>query len=209
MNKKRLNTFVVACLYFICIFGFTKALRKPIYSYGKYRNNEKEWTLKHVFNSTAIFCHTILFRKYPSEEQKAPWIAKPDISERSENPAITWIGHSTFLIQVGNLNILTDPVYGDLQPLLYPRILPEGVPFDDLPPIDAILISHNHRDHLDKKTLLKLLLLGHSKISYHFISFPLRNILNPRTLIFQRNCWTRQPNKVLYNTFALIFRKTR
>jgi N-acyl-phosphatidylethanolamine-hydrolysing phospholipase D len=73
---------------------------------------------------------------------------------------LTWIGHASFLIQVGGLNLLTDPVFSDRVspvPFIGPkRKAPPGIPFDDLPRIDAVLISHNHYDHLDKPTIKKL-----------------------------------------------------
>jgi N-acyl-phosphatidylethanolamine-hydrolysing phospholipase D len=72
---------------------------------------------------------------------------------------ITWIGHSTFLIQVEGINILTDPIFNSKSSPLgigFERKSPPGVPFDRLPPIQAVLISHNHYDHLDLYTVKKL-----------------------------------------------------
>ncbi len=67
--------------------------------------------------------------------------------------AITWVGHSTFLLQVNGLNILTDPVWSErCAPVQWAgprRRVPPGVPFDDLPPIDVVLQSHDHYDHFD------------------------------------------------------------
>jgi L-ascorbate metabolism protein UlaG (beta-lactamase superfamily) len=59
------------------------------------------------------------------------------------------------LIQIGNLNIITDPIFGDAS-FFYPRILPPGIILEDLPKIDVVLLSHNHRDHMDAKSLLAL-----------------------------------------------------
>jgi N-acyl-phosphatidylethanolamine-hydrolysing phospholipase D len=73
----------------------------------------------------------------------------------------TWIGHTTALLQVGGLNILTDPIWSDrASPLTFAgpkRISPPGVPFDDLPIVDAVIISHNHYDHLDRNTVQRLI----------------------------------------------------
>ena len=73
---------------------------------------------------------------------------------------ITWIGHSTFLIQVEGINILTDPIFnGSSSPFIGigpKRHSPPGIPFDRLPLIDAVLQSHNHYDHLDLYTVKKL-----------------------------------------------------
>ena len=69
----------------------------------------------------------------------------------------TWIGHSTFLLQIGGLNLLTDPHFGQrASPVGFAgpeRFLPPGLPLDALPPIDAVLLSHDHYDHLDDGTV--------------------------------------------------------
>ena len=75
--------------------------------------------------------------------------------------SITFVNHATFLIQVDGLNILTDPVYSErVSPFRWAgpkRVHAPGIALEDLPPIDAILISHNHYDHLDEDTLRTLL----------------------------------------------------
>jgi N-acyl-phosphatidylethanolamine-hydrolysing phospholipase D len=72
---------------------------------------------------------------------------------------VTWIGHSTFLIQHQGVNILTDPIFGDCQPIPVKhlrRVTPPGIRFEDLPPIHHVLISHSHYDHLDLPTVRAL-----------------------------------------------------
>jgi L-ascorbate metabolism protein UlaG (beta-lactamase superfamily) len=68
---------------------------------------------------------------------------------------VTWIGHSTFLIQTNGLNILTDPVWSNKVKVV-PRLTEPGMSINDLPPIDIVLISHGHYDHLDFPTLRQL-----------------------------------------------------
>ena len=72
----------------------------------------------------------------------------------------TWVGHSTFLLQVGGLNVLTDPVWGErASPVSFAgpkRWTPPGLDFDALPPIDVVLVSHDHYDHLDAPTVRRL-----------------------------------------------------
>ena len=70
---------------------------------------------------------------------------------------VTFIGHSTFLIQTAAGNILTDPMYsqraGPLNLFGPRRVRQPAVLFDDLPPISTVLLSHNHYDHCDLRTL--------------------------------------------------------
>ncbi|NUR90118.1 MAG: MBL fold metallo-hydrolase [Nonomuraea sp.] len=69
---------------------------------------------------------------------------------------VTWVGHSTFVLQVGGLTILTDPVWSRRIPGVRQRLTPPGVAWSDLPRIDAVVISHNHYDHLDAPTIRRL-----------------------------------------------------
>jgi L-ascorbate metabolism protein UlaG (beta-lactamase superfamily) len=73
---------------------------------------------------------------------------------------VTFVGHSTFLIQTPAGNILTDPMYSERAGpwnLLGPRrVRPPAVTLDDLPPVSIVLLSHGHYDHLDLRTLRTL-----------------------------------------------------
>ncbi|KAL2610392.1 hypothetical protein R1flu_028965 [Riccia fluitans] len=72
----------------------------------------------------------------------------------------TWVGHATFLVQFDGLNVLTDPVWSDRcspSQLFGPkRFVPVPFPLKDLPPVHAVIISHNHYDHLDERTVKEL-----------------------------------------------------
>lgn len=85
--------------------------------------------------------------------------AKPEPRVDGERMVATWVGHASVLIQTQGLNILTDPVWSDQAGPLGTgprRVAVPGIAFDDLPPIDLVLVSHNHYDHLDKPTLKRL-----------------------------------------------------
>ncbi|HEX6498125.1 MAG TPA: MBL fold metallo-hydrolase [Micromonosporaceae bacterium] len=69
---------------------------------------------------------------------------------------VTWIGHATFVVRIGGLTILTDPVWSRRIPGVRPRLTPPGVPLDGIGRIDAVVISHNHYDHLDAPTIRRL-----------------------------------------------------
>ncbi len=73
---------------------------------------------------------------------------------------ITWIGHSSFLLQLHGINVLTDPVFGDrASPVSFAgprRLAPPGIALDALPPIDLVLQSHDHYDHFDDASVRAL-----------------------------------------------------
>ena len=82
------------------------------------------------------------------------------IPVRSTEPAISWIGHSSFLIQCDDINILTDPIWSDrASPVRFAgprRLVQPGIGFDRLPQIDITLLSHDHYDHFDDATIRRL-----------------------------------------------------
>lgn len=83
---------------------------------------------------------------------------KPDA--RVKGLRVTMIGQASVLIQAAGANILTDPVWSErASPFRFAgpkRVTAPGVTFDDLPPIDVVLLSHSHYDHLDVATLRRL-----------------------------------------------------
>jgi L-ascorbate metabolism protein UlaG (beta-lactamase superfamily) len=78
----------------------------------------------------------------------------------SANAVVTFIGHATFLIQTGTGNVLTDPMFSERAGpfnLFGPRrVRPPAIAFDALPSIAVVLLSHNHYDHCDLRTLRML-----------------------------------------------------
>ncbi|MEU8887978.1 MBL fold metallo-hydrolase [Streptomyces sp. NPDC048442] len=70
--------------------------------------------------------------------------------------AVTWAGHASWVVRVGGLTVLTDPVWSRKILGTPARVTPVGVRWADLPPVDAVVISHNHYDHLDAPTLKRL-----------------------------------------------------
>lgn len=106
--------------------------------------------------------------KWLLNRDKGPWPEQPDayVGNRpatrieGDSLVLTFVNHSTFLIQTNGLNILTDPVWsrrvGPASWLGIKRKRPPGLRFEELPPIDVVLLSHNHYDHLDLRTIRKL-----------------------------------------------------
>ncbi len=82
------------------------------------------------------------------------------VTGRPRQPAahqigVTYVGHATTLVQLGPVNLLTDPVYSS-RLLLPKRLVEPGVAMAHLPPLDLVLVSHGHMDHLDVPTHRRL-----------------------------------------------------
>ncbi|MFS0862727.1 MBL fold metallo-hydrolase [Fredinandcohnia sp. 179-A 10B2 NHS] len=77
------------------------------------------------------------------------------VYQNRECSSITWIGHSTFLLQVNGINIVTDPVWAKRMGF-QKRLTEPGIPIEELPEIDVVLISHGHYDHLDFGSIKRL-----------------------------------------------------
>lgn len=82
------------------------------------------------------------------------------LSHNRDQKTVTWIGHATLLVQIGGYNILSDPHFSErASPVQWAgpqRVAPLGLALEDLPPIDLVVISHDHYDSLDEQTIKKL-----------------------------------------------------
>src|SRR3712207_8559708 len=78
---------------------------------------------------------------------------RPSTSLHSMDVGVTWVGHATYVVQLGGKVILTDPVWSRRIPGTPARVTPPGLPWEALPRIDAVVIRHNHYDHLDAPTI--------------------------------------------------------
>lgn len=91
----------------------------------------------------------------PVHSPLATWARPVDTGLRA-----TWLGHSTVLLEIDGLRVLTDPVWGErASPYAFAgpkRFHPVPVTLAQLPPLDAVILSHDHYDHLDYPTILRL-----------------------------------------------------
>ena len=87
--------------------------------------------------------------------RQAPVKEIDKLKKNRTEASVTWIGHSTFLIQMDGLNMLTDPVWASRMGL-GKRLTEPGISLNDLPEIDVVFLSHGHYDHLDFPTIKKL-----------------------------------------------------
>ena len=111
-----------------------------------------------------------MFNRPKSDWKWRPNTHHPDIAERVSGTelVITYINHASVLIQTEGLNIITDPIWAKrASPFSFmgpKRYRPAGIAFDKLPPIDVVLLSHNHYDHLHLATLRRLVRRHNSRI---------------------------------------------
>ncbi|MGW1816064.1 MBL fold metallo-hydrolase [Streptomyces sp. NPDC002125] len=87
---------------------------------------------------------------------RLPYAPRPLPRVDTDTTAVTWAGHASWIVRIGGLTVLTDPVWSRRILGTPARITPVGVRWEELPRIDAVLISHNHYDHLDAPTLRRL-----------------------------------------------------
>ncbi len=82
------------------------------------------------------------------------------LAANRRDATVTWVGHATLLVQIGGLNVLTDPQFSErASPVSFAgprRVVPPVPAIEELPHIDAVVISHDHYDHLDLATVTRL-----------------------------------------------------
>jgi L-ascorbate metabolism protein UlaG (beta-lactamase superfamily) len=94
------------------------------------------------------------------ERLESPFRDSPPLRVDAQRWRISYVGHASFLLHSAGMNVLLDPVWSErVSPFSFygpTRINAPGIPFDALPPIDLVLVSHAHYDHLDLPTLSRL-----------------------------------------------------
>lgn len=121
---------------------------------GKHFNYPKEWELEGITADNRVS------KKGTSPKDELP-VKVPDLTmAKDDDVKITWFGHSSLLIQMHGKNILIDPVFSKrsspVQWVGPARFSEPGITIDDLPEIDAVLITHDHYDHLDMDAIKML-----------------------------------------------------
>lgn len=151
-------------LVFVVLFFISMDVSKPTAALSDHFNGDRfiNPTLETQISPGIGDIFRLIREGRPDWPSSIPNLTKPQLSESfiDGDFSITFINHASFLIQTSDLNIITDPVWADrASPFSWigpKRVREPGVDLDSLPPIDLILISHNHYDHLDKKTLRQL-----------------------------------------------------
>lgn len=161
----------VAFVYLYPSFGgdISPALQKEYEKSKNFKNgqfvNQKDVPENLTFMETLKLARKFFFTKVPNGSPKQDITVKKidstDITEYRDNTRLIWFGHSAFLLQIDTRTILIDPMFGKVAAphdwLGANRFNSEmPIEIERLPKIDAVLISHDHYDHLDYKSIKKL-----------------------------------------------------
>ena len=145
---------------------------------SSFHNSNGSQNSKSFFDFLSFLQKFILRTGDPFEKEGFPW-RKPDLQFSSEQPSVTWIGHSTLLVRLNGKTILTDPIFSTRASpfsILGPkRIVPPALSLCELPPIDFVVISHSHYDHLDLKTIKELAIKSNKTV--FFVPLGLKGLL--------------------------------
>jgi L-ascorbate metabolism protein UlaG (beta-lactamase superfamily) len=146
------------------------AATSPRYDGSAFRNSEPDTMLP--VNRAALVLEILTRGPAGTPAGPVPLVV-PEFPSVADQLAVTWYGHSTVLVEIDGRRVLVDPVWSDRaspSPLLGPkRMYPVPTGLDALPRLDAVLISHDHYDHLDLPTVRELLRLGPAVLDGPFV----------------------------------------
>ncbi|MBI5248586.1 MAG: MBL fold metallo-hydrolase [Desulfomonile tiedjei] len=120
------------------------------------------------------------------------------LKSNTGSATVTWIGHATLLFQIGGKNILTDPQFSErASPVQFAgprRAVAPGIPLDDLPKIDMVVLSHDHYDSLDSNTVRRLLDREGGMDTFFFVPLGLKTWFEGMgaTRVVEMDWWDKQ-----------------
>lgn len=176
-NIRTIRILIASCLLFLIYFPFGCGLvtslgqnpkgqallylnKQPNYVKGEFRNLPYTDDTTHI-NRVGMLKQVFGKPDSVNPPQLLPWVKTDLKALPDEKPVIVWFGHSSVLIKYKGTNILIDPIFsGNAGPIPFMIKAFDGgknYNVEDMPPIDVVIISHDHYDHLDYPTLKKLL----------------------------------------------------
>ena len=190
----------VFCLSALNCAAQTPSLEKPHHTPDGFRN-------VHAYEENG-FSDFLRWRRerakmdIPGPKHYSFPLAKNDpnfLSHNRDQNTVTWIGHATLLVQMGGYNILTDPHFSErTSPVQWAgpeRVAPLGLALEDLPPIDIVVISHDHYDSLDEQSIKKLHQRPGGGKTRFYVPMGLKNWFAVRGIlqVIEMDWWDRQP----------------
>ena len=158
---------IVAFMKFGKVFGRKPSKQQketysqyPNHVQGKFTNLMPQLNIVETPNFIDDSLHPKSTRR-PNFEIPYVKIAPQSLTKKTKHTRVTWFGHSTILLEMDGKNILIDPMFGEIpSPVSFigQKRYSKGLPLniDELPPIDAVLMTHDHYDHLDYQSILKI-----------------------------------------------------
>ena len=163
MRLPRFVLVVAAVLAIGCSsVGGPKPGAPPHHRIGGFANIDPSGQLASPWVRMRFFFTRVLGSTFAPKTAKLPILANDGraLREGRSERTLTWVGHSTLLVQLDGVNVLTDPHWSArASPVSFggpKRLTPPGLRFEDLPPIHVVVISHDHYDHLDRDTVKRL-----------------------------------------------------
>ena len=158
---------VVFVLLLLVDAGVATAMQRPAHHTDDGFTNLEPWERPGALVAVPFFARRVagaLFPRAGAPRRVAPDAAWLRDNARHSVPSVTWMGHAGVLLQMDHVTLLTDPIWSDTaSPIAWlgpRRFVPPPLPIAELPPIDAVVISHAHYDHLDLETLRALAARG-------------------------------------------------
>ncbi len=136
--------------------------RSPNYRGTRFVNLESTKTLRPE-NPGILYEFIFGASRKPAKPLPVHALTASDFPSTPADLQVVWMGHSSFILDIEGVRILVDAVFGKYAspfPGLMKRFQPPPLRLDQVPPVDAVLISHNHYDHLEMKTIRRLAAMG-------------------------------------------------
>jgi len=203
------NGFRFMTICFICLSALNCAVQTP--SADKPHHTNSGFKNVHAYEEND-FWDLLKWRRerakmdIPGPESYDFPLAKNDpdfLKQNRDRNTVTWIGHATVLLQVEGYNILTDPHFSKrTSPVQWAgpeRVAPLGLALDDLPPIDIVVISHDHYDALDEQTIKRLRQRPGGEKTRFYVPLGLKNWFAIRGVdnVFVMDWWDRHQDEDL------------
>jgi L-ascorbate metabolism protein UlaG (beta-lactamase superfamily) len=158
---------IMVFVRFAKVFGGKPSMKQkqkysqyPNHKQGKFTNLMPQFTVTEAPDFIDDSSHPKPTRR-PDFDIPYVKIDPKSLEQKTKHTRITWFGHSTMLLEMDGKNILIDPMFGDVpSPVSFigQKRYSKGLPLniEELPPIDAVLLTHDHYDHLDYQSILKI-----------------------------------------------------
>ena len=201
--------FRILVIGFICISAVnctaqTSPTEKPHHTPNGFRNVQAYE--EHDFGDFLKWRRERAKKEIPGPESYNFPLAQNDpnfLNHNRDKKTVTWIGHATVLLQMGGYNILTDPHFSRrASPVQWAgpeRVAPLGLALENLPPIDIVVISHDHYDSLDEQTIKRLRQRPGGEKTRFYVPLGLKKWFARRGVdqVIEMDWWERQKHGTL------------